>query len=209
MNNSLRFTLTAPLAAIATVGLFVGMKALITGDFKPQEKLAATTFEIHPDIIEIPPIDPVTRVASLQEIDIPPAPPEIEKVAATQPTEPIADVDGKVPNFNPNGLKFKPIGFQESDRDATPTIRTAAVMPPRAERSGHCNVRFDVSPKGETYNIQTTYCSERIFERPTIRAVAKWKYNPKIRNKIAVARTGVESTMSFNLTDERGNIIPE
>ena len=157
MNNSLRFTLTAPLAAIATVGLFVGMKALITGDFKPQEKLAATTFEIHPDIIEIPPIDPVTRVASLQEIDIPPAPPEIEKVAATQPTEPIADVDGKVPKLRPTDIKFEPINIREIDTGATPLVRVAAVMPPRAEKSGHCNVRFDVSPKGETYNIQTTY----------------------------------------------------
>ena len=209
MNNSLRFTLAAPLAALATVGLFIGMKALITGDFKPEEKHAATQFEINPEIIDILPVERTIQVASLQNIDIPPPPPVIDREPATQPSEPIAKIGDTAPDLNPAEIKFEPIGFQESDRDAAPTIRTAAIMPPRAEKSGHCKVRFDVSPQGETYNIQTTFCTNRIFERPTIKAVAQWKYNPKIRNKIAVARTGVESVMTFNLSDENGNIIPE
>lgn len=209
MHTSLRYTFTAPIAALATAGLFLGMKALITGDFKPQKKIAAVQFEINPvaeDII----VEPrPTKLASLKDIIPPPAPPIIERTNPTQPTEPIVEVDGERPVFKPTGLKFNPIDFREDDREASPTVRIAAVMPPRAEKSGHCKVRFDVSPTGQTYNIQTTYCSQRIFERPTIRAVAKWKYNPKIRNKIAVARTGVESVMSFNLKDGRGNIIPE
>ena len=209
MQIGLRYTFTLPLAALATAGLFLGMKALISADFKPQKKIAATTFEIHPEIIDIKPAERVTKLASLNKIDVPPAPPEIERAKATQPEEPITKVGDDIPPLNPGGIKFDPINFQESDREATPTVRIAAVMPPRAQKSGHCKVRFDVSPDGNTYNIQTTYCSERIFERPTIRSVAKWKYNPKIRDGIAVARTGVESVMSFNLKDDSGNIIPE
>ena len=209
MQIGLRYTFTLPLAALATAGLFLGMKALISADFKPQKKIAATTFEIHPEIIDIKPVERVTRLASLNEIEIPPAPPVIDKQVANLPTETITDLGDDIPILNPGDIEFGDIHFQESDRDATPTVRIAAVMPPRAQKSGHCKVRFDVSPDGNTYNIQTTYCSERIFERPTIRSVAKWKYNPKIRDGIAVARTGVESTMSFNLTDDSGNIIPE
>jgi protein TonB len=39
--------------------------------------------------------------------------------------------------------------------------------------------------------------------------VTKWKYNPKIVDGRSVARMGVESKITFRLTDERGKIIPE
>jgi len=209
MNNSLRFALTTPLAAIATLGLFVGMKALITSDFKPEKKRVAASFEINPKVIDIEPVTRVTKLAELKDIEIPPAPPETEKVGVQKPTIPIVSLDGKAPVLNPKDIKFDPIDIRETNTGAKPLVRIAAVMPPRAEKSGHCKVRFDVSPQGATFNIQTTYCSERIFERPTIKAVEGWKYSPKIRSGVAVTRTGVESTMSFNLTDEHGNIIPQ
>ena len=208
MHTSLRYTLSMPIAAIATVGLFLGMKALITGEFQPQAKIAATQFDINPVPDDIIPEPRTTKRVELKTIEIPPAAPIIDRVVAELPSEPIAEaVDD--PIFNPTTIKIGPITIQESDRDATPTVRVAAVAPPRAEKSGHCKVRFDVSPNGQTYNIQTLFCSQRMFERSTIKAVAKWRYNPKIRDGIAVSRSGVESTMRFNITDERGDIIPE
>ena len=82
-------------------------------------------------------------------------------------------------------------------------------MPPRAEKSGHCKVRFDVSPEGAPFNVQATYCTQSLFERASIKSVQKWKYNPKIVDGRAVARSGVESKITFKLTDERGRMIPE
>ena len=209
MQSSLRYTLSMPLAALATVGLFIGMKALITGDFQPQAKIAATQFEINPVADDIVVEPRVTKRAEPTVIDIPPAPPIIEKAKASKPSEPIAKASDADVTFKPTGLDLGSIEIKESDKDATPIVRVAAVAPPRAEKSGHCKVRFDVSPKGQTYNIQTVFCTERMFERPTIKAVAKWNYNPKIRNGVSVSRTGVESVMRFNITDERGQIIPE
>lgn len=209
MQTGLRFTLTTPLAALATAGLFIGMKALITGDFKAKPKLAATQFEINPVAEDIVIDTRVTKLAELKEIETPPPPPIIDRTQAVQPEEPIVTPDADIPDFNPDKIVLGPISIQESDREATPIIRVAANMPPRAERSGQCTVRFDVTPEGATYNIQTLSCSNRIFERPTLKAVAKWKYRPKVRGGTPVARSGVESVMSFNLKDERGDIIPE
>jgi protein TonB len=209
MQTGLRFTVTMPLAALATAGLFIGMKALITGEFAPQTKLAAAKFEINPVAEDIIPDARVTKVAELKTIETPPPPPIIERTQAAQPDEPIVTPDGGLHDFNPEKIIFSKFEIQESDRDAAPIIRVAANMPPRAERSGHCKLRFDVTPEGTTYNIQMLSCSSPMFERPTQKAVAKWKYRPKIRNGSPVARSGVETMMSFNLTDERGQIIPE
>jgi len=82
-------------------------------------------------------------------------------------------------------------------------------MPLRAEQSGHCRVEFDVNSDGSPFNVRTTYCTENLFERASVRSVERWKFNPKIVNGEAVTRQGVESRVSFRLTDEQGHIIPE
>ena len=52
-------------------------------------------------------------------------------------------------------------------------------MPPRAEKSGHCKVRFDVSPEGTPFNIDAYSCTQSVFKRESIKATSKFKYNPK------------------------------
>jgi protein TonB len=70
-------------------------------------------------------------------------------------------------------------------------------------------VRFDVSAEGAPFNVQATYCTQSLFERATVKSVQRWKFNPKIVNNRPVAMRGVENKVSYRLTDERGNIIPE
>ena len=96
-----------------------------------------------------------------------------------------------------------------SDRDAQPLVRIPPIMPPRAELSGHCKVRFDVSPEGAPFNVEATYCTQRLFKRAATKSVQKWKYNPKIIDGVPVMRSGIENKITFNLTDERGNVLPE
>jgi len=88
-------------------------------------------------------------------------------------------------------------------------VRIQPIMPPRAEKSGHCKVRFNVTAQGQTYEILATYCTQSVFKRSTIKAVQKWTYNPKIQSGLTVARQGVETLITFNLTDERGFLILE
>jgi len=121
--------------------------------------------------------------------------------------EKISSYDGNIDSKSiKNDLKLS-----NSDRDAQPLVRIPPMMPPRfleGENSGFCRVKFDVSPDGQPFNVETTYCTSASLARPTIQSVQKWKYNPKIVDGSRVARTGVESKVTSLLQDERGRPLP-
>ena len=209
MSGIIRFILGMALAALVVFGLFMLMIYLISGDFKPGEKSENTSFEINPVIEDVETIERETKIDRVEQVQTPPPPPMIERAQADKPTERIATLDGAVPEFEAPKIDQTSFKIAVSDRDAQPLVRIPPQMPPNADRSGHCNVRFDVSPDGQPFNVQTTSCTDTVFKRASIRSVEKWKYQPKIQDGVAVGRTGVESKITFRLTDERGNIIPE
>lgn len=99
-----------------------------------------------------------------------------------------------------------------SDRDVQPLVRFPGVVPDSAIRegkSGHCKIRFDVNAWGAPFNIDAFSCSHSMFEHESIRAVTKFEYAPKLVNGIAVVRRGVETKITYRVTDELGNILPE
>jgi len=100
-------------------------------------------------------------------------------------------------------------GTKMTDSDAEPCVRVPPIMPQEAQKSGHCNIIFDVSKEGRPKNIKANYCTEPHFESPSIEAVTWWFYNPKVERGSAVERVGVKTKMSFRLNDEDGRIIDE
>lgn len=209
MGNALRWLIGIPVAAVVTVGLFVLMTVLISAEFEPEEKVETATFEINPKVEDIKVIERETQIDQVKKVVTPPPPPQIERAQADKPTERIASLEGAVPEFETPQIDRGDFKIAVSDRDAQPLVRIPPIMPTRAEKSGHCKVRFDVSPEGQPFNVNATYCTSSVFERASIKSVEKWKYNPKVVDGRNVARSGVESQITFRLTDERGNIIPE
>jgi len=209
MGSIIRWIVGLPIAGILTFLLFVGMKALITGDFKPEKKAEVASFEINPKVEDIKVVVRENVVKDVKKVVTPPPPPQIERQQAAKPTEAIASLEGAIPEFDAPKIDRSNFKIQVSDRDAQPLVRIPPIMPPRAEKSGHCKIRFDVSPEGAPFNIVSTFCTQRLFERPSIKSVSKWKYNPKIVDGRPTARSGVETKITFRLADERGNVIPE
>jgi len=209
MGSLIRWIFGIPFAAFVTFALFVVMMVLIAGDFKPQEKLAAANFDINPTVEDIKVVKRETKIDKVKKVITPPPPPQIERQQAAKPTEAIASLEGAIPDFEPPKIDRQNFKIQVSDRDAQPLVRIPPIMPPRADKSGHCRVQFDVSPEGQPFNVSTTFCTSRVFERSTIKSVQKWKFNPKIVDGRAVSMSGVENKVTYRLTDERGNIIPE
>ncbi len=209
MGNIIRWIIGVPVAAFVTIGLFLLMMTLIAEEFKPQDKVATASFEINPTVEDIKVIKRETKVQQVKKVVTPPPPPQIERQQAAKPQERIASLEGAIPEFEAPKIDKQNFKIAVSDRDAQPLVRIPPIMPPRAEKSGHCRVRFDVSPEGAPFNVVTTYCTQKLFERATIKSVQKWKYNPKIVDGRQVARKGVENKVTYRLTDERGKIIPE
>ncbi|PHQ66640.1 MAG: hypothetical protein COB92_07275 [Robiginitomaculum sp.] len=196
-------------AGCVTFLLFTLMRVLIAGDFKLQPKQEKLSFEVNAKIEEVKVTRKDVKVSKVRRVVTPPPPPMIERQQASQPTVAIASLEGAIPDFETPKLDRQNFKIAVSDRDAQPLVRIPPIMPPRAEKSGHCKVRFDVSAQGAPFNVIATYCTSSVFKRSSVRSVQKWKYNPKIVDGRTVARKGVESQITFRLTDERGNILPE
>lgn len=205
----MRWIIGIPIAAFLTFGLFVLMMVLIDGEWEPKDKKTTAKFEINPQVEDIKVVRRETQIDQVRQVTTPPPPPQIERQQASQPSEPIASLEGAIPEFEPPKIERESFKIAVSDRDAQPLVRIPPVMPPRAEKSGHCNMRFDVSPEGAPFNVTATYCTQRVFERASIKSVQRWKYNPKMQDGRPISRTGVETKITFKLADERGNVIPE
>lgn len=209
MKAAIRWILGLPLAMVVALSLFFMMIVLIAGEFSPEEKTAVANFEINPQVEDIKVVKRETKIEQVRKVVTPPPPPQIERQQAAKPTEAIASLVGAIPDFEPPKIDRQNFKIQVSDRDAQPLVRIPPIMPPRAEKSGHCRVKFNVSPEGAPFDVQTTFCTSSVFRSATVKSVQKWKYNPKIVDGRSVSRTGVESKVTFRLTDDRGRIIPE
>ena len=196
-------------AAAVTVGLLALMAGLIAEEFQPEDKVEIAELDINPRVEDIVVAERTVEFQELQRVETPPPPPAADAPKAEKPSEPVVEITGARPDFERPTLDPTAFDIVIGDRKAQPLVRIPPQMPPRAEKSGHCKVRFNVSPEGQPFDVQATYCTERMFESPSVRSVQKWKYNPKIQDGRPVGRSGVESKITFKLADERGNIIPE
>lgn len=106
-------------------------------------------------------------------------------------------------------LEMLKSGGEAGDVYAQPIVRIPAMMPPRAERSGHCQLKFDIGNTGSPNNIEIIYCTEALFEKPSLKSVKLWKYSVKMEDGKPSNARGVESKVSYQLLDACGNIIPE
>jgi protein TonB len=211
MKNAIRWILFTPLAALLTVGLFLAMQALISKEFQPQDKSETASFEINPKVEDIKTIERETQIDEIKKVDTPPPPPQIERAKAEKPTEKIATIEGAIPEFEAPRIDLSDVKITVSDRDAQPLVRIPPQFPSRflnGDNSGYCKVRFDVSPEGQPFNVQATICTSNQLKSATIKSVQKWKYNPKMVDGRPASRTGVESKIRFDLSDERGKLLP-
>lgn len=89
------------------------------------------------------------------------------------------------------------------DRDAQPLVRIPPQYPQRcmgrADPSESVLVEFDVTPEGTVVNPRVIESSNSCFNSAAMRAVERWRYNPKIVDNVAEPRVGVRTTIDFQL----------
>jgi protein TonB len=206
MGNFVRLVIGVPIAAIITIVLFIVMTKLILVEGAPlDEEVEDRQFTISEEVAEIEARRRETTIEDVQQVEPPPPPPQIERQRAEQPTEGLATVMGQIPDFEAPQLNSDSVNFSVSDRDAQPLVRIEPQYPMRAaERGleGSCWVRFDVTPDGTPTNIDIFRCDSSLFERASIRAVERWRYNPKVEDGVPVARRGVETRFDFRLASD-------
>jgi len=89
------------------------------------------------------------------------------------------------------------------DRDAQPLVRIPPQYPQRcmarASDRESVSVEFDVTPEGNVVNPRVLNSTNSCFNRAAMRAVERWRYNPKIVDNVAEPRLGVRTVIDFQL----------
>lgn len=203
MASLIRLLIGIPIAAVITFLLFALMQALIFDDTEPPEiDRDELRISISEQVEDVTARTREVSVDDVEQVEPPPPPPQIERASADQPTESLSTVVGGLPEFERPQLTGSDVSFDVSDRDAQPLVRLNPQYPMRAaERGieGSCSFQFDVTPEGNPTNIRILNCTNSIFERDTIRAVERWRYEPSIQDGVAQWRRGVQSSFDFSL----------
>ncbi len=197
MGSLARFIVGLPLAAIVTGALFLFMSAMIQQTLRLEEERAALKINITAQL-EDTDISRSNQEIKRPTLDTPPPPPP----AVTDPSNrPALDgVRADIPQIDVSldiGTGFNP------DRDAQPLVRIEPQYPERCtSRAGAVEivqVQFDVDPQGQTANAQVIDSTNSCLNRAAIRAVERWKYQPKIVDNEAQWRRGVVTQFRFQL----------
>lgn len=200
MNTALRTPLVLPLAAGVTVGLFLMMRALIdigpvVFEEAPPDLEVVMNFEVDPatpergrDFIEPEPIDPPPAVR----------PSEVEP-AVIEHTSTMGQYN--VPAIDPPEVR-NTAGPIRVDGDPSPVLRISPVYPGTlADRGieGQCDLIFDILPNGTTANVRVLSCSNRGFERASVSAIQRWRYNPQVRDGAPITYRGARTQLLYSL----------
>jgi TonB family protein len=98
--------------------------------------------------------------------------------------------------------------------DIVPLVRLNPDYPERALRrgnSGWVQLQFDITDNGAVENVRVVTSTNEIFEQPSIAAVQRWRYVPKLENGLPLGRAGEQTVLTFCLEpcNWRGNPPPQ
>lgn len=199
MGSMIRLLLGVPGAVVVTGFLFLFMAAMIRQDVRLEDASDAVNIDITAQI-EDTTLNNASQDIKRPTLDTPPPPPPAVNDPTNRPS-----LDGAavaVPTIDADlsiGSGFNP------DRDAQPLVRIPPQFPERCQgRAGGREtvvLQFDVTPEGQTTNIQVVDSSNRCFDRAASRSVERWKYQPKIVDNKAEWRRGVVTQITFVLED--------
>jgi protein TonB len=94
-----------------------------------------------------------------------------------------------------------------TDRDPIPVVRIQPDYPISAEQreiEGWVIVEFNITRAGAVSDARVVAAKPaRIFDSNTLKAVARWRYNPRVVDGEAAETVGVQSKIVFSLEDGR------
>lgn len=180
-----RFILSILVGAAIAFGLFVVMAKLIENSARPADKVPPAPII---DIVMDEP-DEQTQTRTRKPPPPPPPPQEPPKIQQSEPEVDEPSTDGfslVVPGIDTGGVgvDIGGVGAMARDGEATPIVRIDPKYPVQAARDGKegwVKLQFTINEVGGVEDIVVLEAEpKRLFDREARRALAKWKYKPKI-----------------------------
>ncbi len=197
--------LTAGFLAIAvTFGLFYLMQALILGKDMKLGEAGGTMIDFVRLKKESELETKKRKMPDKKEPEEPPPPPDLSMARTNKPSQDMGEMAFAIDvDVDMGGADF---AIAASDTDVVPIVRVTPQYPSRASErgiEGWVEVEFTISKLG-TVKEPTVINSHpsSIFDRSALKAIRKWKYNPKIEDGEPVERSGIKVRLKFNLSNK-------
>ena len=192
------------LAIFVTFGLFYLMQALILGkDMKLGE--ASGTMIDFVRLKKDSELDLKKRkMPDKKEPEEPPPPPDLRTMTSNKPSQEMGDMAFAIDvDVDMGGTGFE---IAASDTDVVPIVRVQPQYPLRASErgiEGWVEVEFTISKLGTVKDPEVINSHpSSIFDRSALKAIRKWKYNPKIEDGEPVERPGIQVRLKFELSNQ-------
>lgn len=198
------FAIRVPLAILAGTAISVAL-------FLTLSQLVGVSFDASPSAqgykIDFTPKRPDTPVVTKRDEKITREPPTLVPDGPEIITDDFRRDDFRThgyqrPTLEPP-IRNDGIGMRGVDGDVRPIVRTNPDYPPRAlaaNTEGWVQVRFTVTAAG-TVRDAVVVASEpgTVFDEAALRAIARWRYTPRVESGVAVERVGLQTIIRFEL----------
>ena len=197
--HALRIPIAALAGALFTTSMFWLLWSLIETDFDVGDRAEAARIEFSRMRRDT---DVATKRDEKIERERPPPTPETPRMAFSQ-----GGIDNNVASLSPivdaRGAMSRMTMTAGSDRDVIPLVRINPDYPQRALHrglEGWVQVQFTITPTGTVKDpIVVDAMPKSVFDDAALKAIARWRYNPKVENGVAVERVGVQTRIVLQL----------
>jgi protein TonB len=197
--HALRIPIAALAGGLFTSSMFWLLWTLVETNFEAGDRAEAAR-------IEFSRMRRDTEVATKRDEKVqrerPPPTPETPRMAFSA-----SGIENNVAQLTPvvdaRGAMSRMTMSAGSDRDVIPLVRINPDYPPRALSrglEGWVQVQFTITATGTVKDPVVVNAEPRnIFDDAALKAIARWRYNPKVENGVAVERVGVQTIIRFQL----------
>lgn len=197
--HAIRIPIAVLVGALFTTAVFWLLWSLVSTSFEGAQRSEATR-------IEFSRMRRDTEVATKREEKVererPPPTPETPRMALSA-----GGIENNIAQLAPvvdaRGAMSRMTMTAGSDRDVIPLVRINPDYPPRALSrglEGWVQVQFTITATGTVKDpVVVDAMPKNIFDDAALKAIARWRYNPKVENGVAVERVGVQTIIRFQL----------
>jgi len=196
---ALRLPFAAVSGILFSLAVFLGLSQLVSVPFDVGDPVVARELIFTRQIIDT---DVDTKRAEKVERELPPPVPTPVKVGPGRDGVDVRALPTNIRHIVDRGDHGKGLDVG-TDRDVLPLVRVAPDYPPRAQASeteGWVQVQFTITPTG-TVRDPVVVASEpgTLFDDAALKAIARWRYNPRVDGGVSVERVGMQTLIRFQL----------
>ena len=200
-----RWAISMGIAAGVTLGLFFFMSVLIgTGETLSERVSVVKVVDATMPDIELEVIEEIDKPEPIEELTE--EQPELQEKQISLDAGPSLNIERATIDID-TGLQLTNASINATDGDYLPLVAIAPQYPTRAAQrgiEGWCLVSFTVNGLGNVEEETITVVDAeppQIFNRSSVRAAARFKFQPRVEDGIGVEVAGVQYLFRYQLED--------